>query len=160
MHPPGKLAECSVAERSEREMSYLVLHNVRVRQWLRLFLFQNILTSIAVWRELLTFQSAITQKKFLSSTFAHTTFLHLAFPLISSFLILSGLVTTHPSSTISNFFSCAFFTVHVSVSSAHVSAPYIIAGLTAILYYSSGYSLKLVHKGLSSQWLNYNHRWY
>ena len=143
MHPPGKLAECSVAEIWKRNVVSCITQ-CQSQAVTKTFLFQNILTSIAVWRELLTFKSAITQKKFLFSIFAHTTFLHLAFPLISSFLILSGLVTTHPSSTISNFFSCAFFTVHVSVSSAHVSTPYIIAGLTAILYYSFGYSLKLV----------------
>ena len=54
------------------------------------------------------------------------------FPLILSFLILSILVTPliHLNiliSATSNFFSCAFFT-------AHVSAPYIIAGLTTVLY--------------------------
>ena len=53
-------------------------------------------------------------------------------PLILSFLILSILVTPliHLNiliSATSNFFSCAFFT-------AHVSAPYIIAGLTTVLY--------------------------
>ena len=53
-------------------------------------------------------------------------------PLILSLLILSILVTPliHLNiliSTTSNFFSCAFFT-------AHVSAPYIIAGLTTVLY--------------------------
>ena len=54
-------------------------------------------------------------------------------PLILSFLILSSLVTTpliHLNiliSATSNFFSCAFFT-------AQVSAPYIIAGLTTVLY--------------------------
>ena len=53
-------------------------------------------------------------------------------PLILSFLILSILVTplTHLNiliSATSNLFSCAFFT-------AHVSAPYIIAGLTTVLY--------------------------
>ena len=52
--------------------------------------------------------------------------------LILSFLILSSLVTPliHFNSLISatsNFFSCTFFT-------AHVSAPYIIAGLTTVLY--------------------------
>ncbi len=53
-------------------------------------------------------------------------------PLILSFLILSSLVTPliHLNilfSATSNFFSCAFFT-------AHISAPYIIAGLTTVLY--------------------------
>ena len=53
-------------------------------------------------------------------------------PLILSFLILSSLVTPliHLNiliSATSNFFSCAFFT-------AQVSAPYIIAGLTTVLY--------------------------
>ena len=53
-------------------------------------------------------------------------------PLILSFLILSSLVTPliHLNILIaatSNFFSCAFFT-------AQVSAPYIIAGLTTVLY--------------------------
>ena len=53
-------------------------------------------------------------------------------PLLLSFLILSSLVTSliHLNiliSATSNFFSCAFFT-------AHVSAPYIIAGLTTVLY--------------------------
>ena len=53
-------------------------------------------------------------------------------PLMLSFLILSSLVTqpSHLNILISstyNFFSCAFFT-------ARVSAPYIIAGLTAVLY--------------------------
>ena len=53
-------------------------------------------------------------------------------PLILSFLILSSLVTPliHLNiliSATSNFFSCAFFT-------AHVSALYIIAGLTTVLY--------------------------
>ena len=37
-------------------------------------------------------------------------------------------------STISNFFSCAFFTVHVSLPSVHVLAPYISAGLTIVFY--------------------------
>ncbi len=75
----------------------------------------------------------------LFSIFAHTTFLHFAFPLIISFLILSGFHTHLPPYPI---YSRTFFTVHVSVPSAHVSAPYIIAGLTTILYYSSGYSLR------------------
>ena len=62
-------------------------------------------------------------------------------PLILSFLILSSLVTPtiHRNiliSATSNFFSCAFFT-------AHVSAPYIIAGLTAVLY-SYPLALKLI----------------
>ena len=53
-------------------------------------------------------------------------------PLILSFIILSSLVTPlfHLNiliSATSNFFSCAFFT-------AQVSAPYIIAGLTSVLY--------------------------
>ena len=53
-------------------------------------------------------------------------------PLILSFLILSSLVTSliHLNiliSATSNFFSCAFFI-------AHVSAPYIIASLTTVLY--------------------------
>ena len=53
-------------------------------------------------------------------------------PLIFSFLIVSSLVTPfiHLNiliSTTSNVLSCAFFT-------AHVSAPYIIAGLTTVLY--------------------------
>ena len=53
-------------------------------------------------------------------------------PLILSFLIPSSLVTPliHLNILISaksNFFCCAFFT-------AHVSAPYIIAGLTTVLY--------------------------
>ena len=53
-------------------------------------------------------------------------------PLILSFLILSSLVTPliHLNiliSATSNFFSCAFLT-------AHVSALYIIAGLTTVLY--------------------------
>ena len=53
-------------------------------------------------------------------------------PLILSFLILSRLATPLIRldiliSATSNFFSCAFFT-------AHVSAPYIIAGLTTVLY--------------------------
>ena len=52
-------------------------------------------------------------------------------PLILSFLILSSLVTPlihlNLISATSNFFSCAFFTVQVS-------APYIIAGLTTVLY--------------------------
>ena len=53
-------------------------------------------------------------------------------PLILSFLILSSLVTPliHLNiliSATSNFFSCAFFT-------AHVSAPYIIVCLTTVLY--------------------------
>ena len=53
-------------------------------------------------------------------------------PLILSFPILSSLVTPLIHlytliSTTSNFFSCAFFT-------AHVSAPYIIAGLTTVCY--------------------------
>ena len=50
-------------------------------------------------------------------------------PLILSFPILSILVTPLNIliSATSNFFSCAFFT-------AHVSAPYIIAGLTTVLY--------------------------
>ena len=51
-------------------------------------------------------------------------------PLILSFLILSSLVTPLILiSATSNFFSCAFFT-------SHVSAPYIIAGLTTVLYTS------------------------
>ena len=53
-------------------------------------------------------------------------------PLIFSFLILSILVTPHIHLSIfilptSNFFSCLFF-------NGHVSAPYIIAGLTTVLY--------------------------
>ena len=53
-------------------------------------------------------------------------------PLIISFIILSSLVTPliHLNiliSATSNFFSCAFFTTHVS-------APYIITGLTTVLY--------------------------
>ena len=53
-------------------------------------------------------------------------------PLILSFLILSSLVTPliHLKiliSATSNFFSCAFFT-------AHISALYIIAGLTTVLH--------------------------
>ena len=53
-------------------------------------------------------------------------------PLIFSFLILSNLVTPHIHRNIfisatSIFFSCAFFTVHVT-------APYTIAGLTIVLY--------------------------
>ena len=53
-------------------------------------------------------------------------------PLILSFLILSSLVTLliHLNILISatfNLFSCAFFT-------AHISAPYIIAGLRTVLY--------------------------
>ena len=55
-------------------------------------------------------------------------------PLILSFLILSSLMTPliHLNiliSATSNFFSCAFFTAHVSV-------PYIIAGPTTFLYTS------------------------
>ena len=58
----------------------------------------------------------------------------LVVPLILSFLILSSLVTplihlTILISATSNFFSCAFFT-------AQVSATYIIAGLTTVLYTS------------------------
>ena len=53
-------------------------------------------------------------------------------PLILSFLILSSFVTPHIHRSIlisatSNFFPCAFF-------NAHVSAPYISAGLTTVLY--------------------------
>ena len=53
-------------------------------------------------------------------------------PLILSFLIMSSLLTpliylNIIISATSNFFSCAFFTVHVS-------APYTIAGLTVVLY--------------------------
>ncbi|KAK7028187.1 hypothetical protein SK128_016691, partial [Halocaridina rubra] len=52
-------------------------------------------------------------------------------PLITSFLILSLLVTPHIHlniliSATSSFFSCVFFI-------AHVSAPYIIAGLPSVL---------------------------
>ena len=55
-------------------------------------------------------------------------------PLILSLLMLSSFVTPliHLNiliSATSNFFSCAFFT-------AHVSPPYIIAGLTTVLYTS------------------------
>ena len=62
-------------------------------------------------------------------------------PLILSFLILSSLVTPliHLNiliSATSNFFSCAFFT-------AQVSAPYIIAGLTTVLY-TFPFTLKLI----------------
>ena len=53
-------------------------------------------------------------------------------PLILSFLILSSFVTPHIHRSIlisatSNLFSCAFF-------NAHVSAPYISADLTTVLY--------------------------
>ena len=53
-------------------------------------------------------------------------------PHILSFLILSSFVTPHIHRSIlisatSNFFSCAFF-------NAYVSAPYISAGLTTVLY--------------------------
>ena len=66
------------------------------------------------------------------------TFLHISptfvVPLILSFLILSSLVTPLIRlniliSATSNFFSCAFFTTLVS-------ALYIIAGLTTVLYTS------------------------
>ena len=58
----------------------------------------------------------------------------LVVPLIISFRILSNLVTPHIHlniliSATSNFFSCAFFT-------AHVSAPCIIAGFTTVCYTS------------------------
>ena len=60
------------------------------------------------------------------------TFFEIVLPLIFSFLILSLLVTPHIHRNIliyttSIFFSCAFFTFHVS-------APFTIAGLTIILY--------------------------
>ena len=73
----------------------------------------------------------------LFSILAHTTFLHFAFPLIMYFLILCRLGDYTPIfliSTISNFFLCAFFTVHVAVPSVHVLAPYISAGLTTVFY--------------------------
>ena len=73
----------------------------------------------------------------LFSIHAHTsqpTFLEISpifvVSLILSILILSSLVTPLINifiSTTSNFFSCVFFT-------AHVSAPYIIAGHTTVLY--------------------------
>ena len=58
-----------------------------------------------------------------------------AVPLIPSFIIMSTLVTPHIHiniliPTASNFFSCAFFT-------AHVSAPYIMAGLPTTVLYTS-----------------------
>ena len=66
-----------------------------------------------------------------------------AVPQIISFLILYGLVAPliHLNiliSATSNFLSCALF-------NAHVSAPYIIAGLTAVLH-TFPLTLKLIHR--------------
>ena len=66
-----------------------------------------------------------------------------AVPQIISFLILYGLVTPliHLNiliSATSNFLSCALF-------NAHVSVPYIIAGLTAVLH-TFPLTLKLIHR--------------
>ena len=62
-----------------------------------------------------------------------------AVPQIISFLILYGLVTPLILiSATSNFLFCALF-------NAHVSAPYIIAGLTAVLH-TFPLTLKLIHR--------------
>ena len=77
-------------------------------------------------------QKSLYHRNLLSCTFLDISPIFLV-PLILSFLILSSLVTPfiHLNniliSVTSNFFSCAFFT-------AHVSAPYIIAGFTIVLY--------------------------
>ena len=66
-----------------------------------------------------------------------------AVPQIISFLIMYGLVTPLIRlniliSATSNFLSCALF-------NAHVSVPYIIAGLTAVLH-TFPLTLKLIHR--------------
>ncbi|KAK7086884.1 hypothetical protein SK128_003007 [Halocaridina rubra] len=81
----------------------------------------------AVWRTSPYCQLA----GFLSTFSSELSVFSLTGTLITSFLILSLLVTPHIHlniliSATSSFFSCVFFI-------AHVSAPYIIAGLTTVL---------------------------
>ena len=122
----------SSLDNSLSDKSFLMLSN-HLRFGLPLLLFPS--TSIAITL-LPTYSSSLLNTcqyhfNLLSCTFLDIspTFVVL---LILSFLILSNFVTPliHLNiliSTTSNFFSCAFFT-------AQVSAPYIIAGLTTVLY--------------------------
>ena len=122
----------SSPDNSLSDKSFLMLSS-HSRFGLPLLLFPG--TAISITR-LPTYSSSLLNTcphhfNLLSSTFlviSPTFVVHL----IISFLILSSLVTPliHLNiliSATSNFFSCAFFT-------AHVSAPYIIAGLTTVMY--------------------------
>ena len=114
------------------DKSFLVLSN-HLRFGLPLLLFPGTSIPITLFP---TYSSSLLKTCPYHFNLLSCTFLDISptfvVPLILSFLILSTLVTPliHLNilvSATSNFFSCAFFT-------AHVSAPYIIAGLTTVLY--------------------------
>ena len=120
------------------DKSFLMLSN-RLRFGLPLLLFPGTSIPITLFP---TYSSSLLETCPYHFNLLSCTFLDISptfvVPLILSFLILSILVTPliHFNiliSATSNFFSCAFFT-------AHVSAPYIIAGLTTVLYTSPGLS--------------------
>ena len=122
----------SSLDNSLSDKSFLVLSN-HLRFGLRLLLFPG--TSIAMTL-LPTYSYSLLNTCQYHINLLSCTFLAISptfvVPLILSFLILSSLVTplVHLNiliSATSNFFSCAFFT-------AHVSAPFIIASLTTVLY--------------------------
>ena len=122
----------SSLDNSLSDKSFLMLSN-HLRFGLPLLLFPG--TSIAITL-LPTYSSSLLNTCPYYFNLLSCTFLNISptfvVPLILSFLILSSLVTPliHHNiliSATSNFFSCAFFT-------AEVSAPYIIAGLTTVLY--------------------------
>ena len=129
------------------DKSFLMLSN-HLRFGLPLLLFPG--TSIAITL-LPTYSSSLLNSCPYHFNLLSCTFLEisptLVVPLILSFQILSSLVTPliHLNiliSTTSNFFSCAFFT-------AQVSTPYIIAGLTTVLY-TFPLTLKLILRSLQS----------
>ena len=124
----------SSLDNSLSDKSFLMLSN-HLRFGIPLLLFPG--TSIAITL-LPTYSSALLSTCPYHVNLLSCTFLEISptfvVPLILSFLILSILVIPliHLNiliSATSNFSSCAFFT-------AQVSAPYIIAGLTTVLYTS------------------------
>ena len=131
-HEPFTFTTSMILEYPLSDKSFLMLSN-HLRFGLPLLLFPG--TSIAI-TILPTYSSSLLKTYPYHFNLLSCTFLDIsptfAFPLILSFLILSSLVTTliHLNiliSATSNFFSCAFLT-------ANVSALYIIAGLTTVLY--------------------------
>ena len=116
----------SSLDNSLSDKSFLMLSN-HLRFGLPLFLFSG--TSIAITL-LPTYSSSLLNTCPYHLNLLSCTLLDISptfvVNLILSFLILSSLVTPLIPAK-SNFFSCAFFT-------AHVSAPYTIAGLTTVLY--------------------------
>ena len=122
----------SSLDNSLSDKSFMMLSN-HLRFGLPLLLFPG--TSIAIIL-LPTYSSSLLSTCQYHFNLLSCTFLDISptpvVPLILSCLNLSSLVTPHIHLNIlisptSNFFSCAFFT-------AQVSAPYIIAGLTNVLY--------------------------